>query len=600
MSVLRQFLFLLIEGDSSTLGWSSSYTWGNPSYNWHPNFDSTPCTALQDWNGQKGPDGNSSTGPLLTNKTYGIVCEGPGGLSNVSEAAVIVDNAVAAGISADPASVMIGETTTIDWWSVNASSCLGSDGDATWPGAKTTNGDDVHGPLYVDTVFTITCPGIAGGEAIASTTVQVLALAPQVDLVATPVELDAGETTLLTWTSNDFVESCEATDGPWTSLGSRAVDNTLGEASQVLATEGSYEFEITCLGFEGDPVVGTVVVQVTDIVTPPPVVELYATPASVSGGGTTTLTWESVYADSCEATAGPWSGGLGARSANNMSPGESSLSINGPVTFRIECTGPGGTDVDVVDVKGTTVELTVSQTEVNQNSTVLLSWSSTNADSCEAISGPWAQLGPLPANNTSGLESGNITAVPEDPVVTFVIRCDGPAGASDTDDADVIVNTFALGVDLLVDGGEGYVSEYADHSPLLDVDLKATVANSDGSPLTYKFYCDVSDASPIITDTDVTEITMEHLDACDYEAIGRYNAKVVVTQGSRPPVEDTVSINTLGSCVLPQASVPQASDSLLAEVEDPADEYVVIDLGANDQDLAIIEIPTQFLRRLFN
>ena len=70
--------------------------------------------------------------------------------------------------------------------------------------------------------------------------------------------------------------------------------------------------------------------------TPAPTVTLQAEPTEVASGGTTTLTWSSTNADSCQASGG-WSGAM------LVSGSETSGPLTASTTFTLDCTGRGGT-----------------------------------------------------------------------------------------------------------------------------------------------------------------------------------------------------------------------------------------------------------------
>ena len=70
--------------------------------------------------------------------------------------------------------------------------------------------------------------------------------------------------------------------------------------------------------------------------TPAPTVQLQAEPSEVASGGTTTLTWSSTNADSCQASGG-WSG------TKLVSGSEATGPVTMTTTFTLQCTGHGGT-----------------------------------------------------------------------------------------------------------------------------------------------------------------------------------------------------------------------------------------------------------------
>jgi hypothetical protein len=80
-------------------------------------------------------------------------------------------------LTADPQTVVSGETTVLAWSSANATSCTASGG---WEGAKATSGSEVSGALSAPTDFSLVCSG-PGGDASAHVTVAVSIAPPEID-----------------------------------------------------------------------------------------------------------------------------------------------------------------------------------------------------------------------------------------------------------------------------------------------------------------------------------------------------------------------------------------------------------------------------------
>ncbi len=104
-------------------------------------------------------------------------------------------------LSADPGTIMVGESSTLTWNSTNADSCV------IEPGIGSV---DVSGSITVSptetTTYTITATGL-GGTATASVTVAVTYPPPTVNISANPVTIQVGESSTLTWSSTN-ADSC--------------------------------------------------------------------------------------------------------------------------------------------------------------------------------------------------------------------------------------------------------------------------------------------------------------------------------------------------------------------------------------------------------
>jgi len=164
--------------------------------------------------------------------------------------------------------------------------------------------------------------------------------------------------------------------------------------------------------------------------TPAPVISFSANPTQVPEGVASTLSWVATNATSCEAS-GAWTGSRAVSGSASTGP----LSVDS--TYRLSCTGPGGSDSQTVTVTVSgspappTVTLTASPSSVPQDSSAMLSWTSTDTASCTA-SGGWT--GDRPPSGTESTGSLSQTS-------TFTLECTGPGGsASDS----TVVETTAI------------------------------------------------------------------------------------------------------------------------------------------------------------
>ena len=378
-------------GQNSTLTWSST--------------DATVCAASGGWSGAMPPSGTQDTGALLASTDYDLSCTGPGGTAAQS-VTVTVDSVVpSVTLSASPSTIVSGESATIAWSSTDASTCTASDG---WSGDRATSGSASTGALRDSVTYTLSCTG-AGGTASQSATVTVSggsnSRAPTVTFSASPSTIVNGANTTLTWSSADAA-GCTAS-GAWS--GAKATSGS--QSSGALTSSAS--FTLSCSGAGGTASqTATVTVR-----SPSPAVTLSANPASVSKGANSTLTWSSSNATSCTGSNG-WSGALATNGSKSVGP------VNAATTYKISCTGPGGsatqgTTVGVI-APMPTVSLSVSPSTVVSGSSAQLTWSSTDATSCSA-SGSWSG-----AKATSGTESTSALSA----AATYVLSCTGAGGTA--------------------------------------------------------------------------------------------------------------------------------------------------------------------------
>lgn len=141
---------------------------------------------------------------------------------------------------------------------------------------------------------------------------------------------------------------------------------------------------------------------------PPPTVSLTTSAPEVAVNGSVTLTWSSTNATSCTAS-GAWSG-------SKSTSGSQSVTVAQNSTYTVSCSGSGGqaaADVAVTAWAPPTVTLAAADIEMLTGNVTTLTWSSTQAKSCQGIAGLSGTL------STSGSQdSGTLTNSS-----TFTVEC---------------------------------------------------------------------------------------------------------------------------------------------------------------------------------
>ena len=148
-------------------------------------------------------------------------------------------------LSATPASINAGQSSTLNWSSTNTSGCS-----APWTTSKSTNGSQSVSPSTT-TTYSISCSG-SGGSASKSVTVSVSSggggTAPTASLTASPSTINAGQSSTLSWASSNAA-SCSAT---WTNA--KATNG-----SQSVSPASTTAYSITCTGSGGSVTASTTV-----------------------------------------------------------------------------------------------------------------------------------------------------------------------------------------------------------------------------------------------------------------------------------------------------------------------------------------------------
>lgn len=164
-----------------------------------------------------------------------------------------------------------------------------------------------------------------------------------------------------------------------------------------------------------------------------PVVTITATPTSVVSGNASTLNWSATDADSCTA-----SGAMGWDGGKLASGTQSTGALTAAATFTLTCAGIGGSGtgsatVNVTQPPAPTLTLTANPSSVISGSSSILTWSVSQATSCNA-SGATNWTG----SKNAGGGSQSTGALTSD--TTYSLTCTG-AGGSTTRTATVTVTT---------------------------------------------------------------------------------------------------------------------------------------------------------------
>lgn len=240
-------------------------------------------------------------GALCATVSMGLAACGGGGSSPPPAPTITLTTSATA--------VEHGQSTALTWQSSNATACSGLEGAlATAPAASATSGGGQSSPITRDTTFVLTCTG-PGGSASASATVQVL---PRVTLTATPQPLVDGSPLTLTW-SAPGATSCTRSGmsggwaGPSATSGSATYQTIIGNGTVLT---------VSCSSPAGTREASVTIATVRP---PPPVVNLTASPASVTSGSTAQLSWSTTNATRCTAS-GDWSGARSTTGTETVGP----------------------------------------------------------------------------------------------------------------------------------------------------------------------------------------------------------------------------------------------------------------------------------------
>ncbi len=167
--------------------------------------------------------------------TINSICAGTGGRATFSFYGTN-SPAPTLTLTANPGTVNAGGSTNLSWSTTDATSCEAS---SFWSGPKSTSGNQFVGPINVESTYALTCTG-PGGSISKVVTVYLNNTLPTVTLTANPTNVNAGQSSTLTWSSTN-ANSCVAS-GAW--AGSKG---TSGNEIQLNLTT-SKTFTLTCTG----------------------------------------------------------------------------------------------------------------------------------------------------------------------------------------------------------------------------------------------------------------------------------------------------------------------------------------------------------------
>lgn len=418
----------VVYGGRATLTWSST--------------NATSCTAGGPWSNSGTVAGNGLTNPIYSDTTFTFQCTGPGGTSGLQSVIVSAGPAPTVSISASPAAVTTGQSSTLTWSSANTNGCTAS---GSWSGAKALSGSQSTGALSAGSYnYTLTCSNAAGASQQATATVQ----------SNTPVS--GGNLTGFAWSENiGWISFNSISDGSPTTYGV-SVDTSTGALSGMAWSEN-----IGWISFNSADVSGCPVAPCSPQVNlSNGTVSGFARALSYNGSngswdGWLGLSYSSIVMNlATGAFSGyAWGGGDSALVSGvvgwvNFGPAGGYGGVFGPVIGCINgatnppacntCTAPLVYNGSLCTLPTPTASVSVSPhspPSLPLGSSVTVTWSSSNATSCTA-SGDWSGAKALSGSELiSGLAAG---------LRTFTISCTGPGGAGVGSDA-VTVASFACG-----------------------------------------------------------------------------------------------------------------------------------------------------------
>jgi len=246
-------------GQSSTLTWSST---------------NATSISIDNGVGSKPASGTASVSPASTT-TYTLTATGPGGTITKTATVTVVQPAPTISFSATPSNIAAGQGSSLVWNTTNATTVTIDNG----VGSQPVSGSVTVHPVGT-TTYTLTATG-PGGAQTSQATVTV-SNRPSITFVATPASIVNGSSSTLTWLVTNST--------------SVSIDNGIGaqpaSGSVSVSPSQTTTYTLTATGPGGT---STAAAMVTIVV--PPTITFTASPAVISAGGSSTLSWSVIGVD---------------------------------------------------------------------------------------------------------------------------------------------------------------------------------------------------------------------------------------------------------------------------------------------------------------
>ncbi len=306
----------IVSGQSTTLAWSVA-TGQN-------------CTINQGINAVNN-SGTQVISPTTTT-VYALTCAGlNGGQGDSVSTSVTVTpaptpvDAVIASFSASPASITNGQGSMLSWTVTTGLNCSINQG----VGIVANSGSQSVAP-NANTTYALTCNGLYGGQSATATTTITVTAAPVnasiTSFAASPATIVSGTSTTLSWA---------VASGTGCSI-NQAVGAVANSGSTSVSPTTNTTYTLTCSGLNGGSSATT---NATVTVTPVPspvnasIASFAASPATITSGGSSTLTWAVASGTGCSINQSVGS------VANNSS---TSVSPTVDTAYTLSCSGLNG------------------------------------------------------------------------------------------------------------------------------------------------------------------------------------------------------------------------------------------------------------------
>ena len=387
--------------DSVAYGGQATITWSAQNV--------TSCTIAGPGISSAQTSGSQTTGPLTADAAYQLTCQSPAGVQSLLTS-VSVGPPPVLSISASPASIAYGGSSTLTWSAENVDSCS-----VAGPGISSsqTSGTASTGILTSGATYTLSCQATSGAQT--KQTVVAVSPAPAISsFSASAAAVNQGQSATLSWSTAN-VSSCSLSGGIW---GSGTSVSTSGSGVSTGALTNSTNYTLTCANAAG--VSRSAAVSI--VVNPPPSLSFNASATMVDYGGSSLLSWSSTNVSSCSLAGGIWGTGSSVSTSNS---GTSTGALTATTTYTLTCqTASYGPQIKAVSVAVNAppvLSITVTPPGIPYGGFSTITWSAQRVNSC-TVNNNWGQIG----SGTSGTQTRGPFEDP--PGETFTLVCQSTSG----------------------------------------------------------------------------------------------------------------------------------------------------------------------------
>ena len=388
-----------------------------------------------------------------------------------------------AGITASPASITLGSSSTLTVTAANATQVMLTGSDGSTYTLQPGGGTQAVSPT-VTTTYTATADG-AGGKTSASATITVTANPPPtVSIAANPTSITSGGSSTLTVTAANATQvTVTGSDGSTYTLqptgGTQAVSPTV-----------TTTYTATADGAGGKTSAST---AVTVTANPPPTVSITANPVSISSESSSILTVAAMNATQVTVT-----GSDGSTYTLQASGGTQAVSPTTTTTYTVVATGAGGrtsavTTVTVTPNPAPTAGITANPASITSGNSSTLAVTAMNATQVMVTGSDGSTYALQP--------SGGTQAVSPTVTTTYTAAATGPGGKASASSTVIVTANPAPTVNItanptsIVSGNSSTVTVVATNA------TQVIVTGTDGSSYTLQPSGGSLAVSPIATTT---------------------------------------------------------------------------------------------------